>query len=181
MNAIYEKTDRAAHSLLKRSQALALPVDLNAVADFFGLTVLTKPLEDEYSGFLAVAEKTIVVNSRHSPVRRRFTVAHEIGHYQLHRKKKPDLPAFIDRAIYFRRASSDDSNGVDRYMEMQANAFAAGLLMPEFLLDEYLDKHPDVDIGQTAGIKQMADEFEVSRQAMDYRLRNRGFLLPTSF
>jgi len=181
MNSLYERIDKVARRLLEQSQALALPVNLDAITDFLGLTVLTKRLEDEYSGFLAVAEKTIVVNSQHSPVRRRFTAAHEIGHYQLHRKKKPNLPAFIDRAVYFRRSSGDDSVGVDHRMEMQANAFAAGLLMPEFLLDEYLDKHPDVDIGQTAGIKQMADEFEVSRQAMDYRLRNRGFLLPTSF
>lgn len=181
MNAFYERIDRMAHKLLKQSNAFALPVNLKVVADFLGLTVLIKPLEKEYSGFLAVAEKTIVVNARHSPVRRRFTVAHEIGHYQLHRKKKPNIPAFIDHAIYFRRSSSDDSDEVDHRMEMEANAFAAGLLMPEYLLDEYLDKHPDVDLRQTAGIKQMADEFDVSRQAMEYRLRNLGFLLPTSF
>jgi len=181
MNAFYERIDKAARRLLEQSQALALPVNLDAIADFLGFTVLTKPLEEEYSGFLAVAEKTIVVNSQHSPVRRRFTAAHEIGHYQLHRKKKPNLPAFIDRAVYFRRASGDDGNEVDRRMEMEANAFAAGLLMPECLLEEYLDKHPDVDLGQTAGIKQMADEFDVSRPAMEYRLRNLGFLLPTSF
>jgi len=181
MNAFYERIDKAARRLLEQSQALALPVNLDAIADFLGLTVLTKPLEEEYSGFLAVAEKTIVVNSQHSPVRRRFTAAHEIGHYQLHRKKKPNLPAFIDRAVYFRRVSGDGGNEVDRRMEMEANAFAAGLLMPECLLEEYLDKHPDVDLGQTAGIKQMADEFDVSRPAMEYRLRNLGFLLPTSF
>lgn len=177
MNTFYERIDKLAHRLLDRSQALALPVNLEVVVDFLGLNVLIRPLEDEYSGFLAVAEKTIVVNSHHAPVRRRFTVAHEIGHYQLHRRKKIDSPVFIDKKVYFRRASGDDSHR----WEVQANVFATGLLMPEFLLEEYLDKHPDVDLSQTAGIKQMADEFEVSRQAMDYRLRNLGFLLPTSF
>lgn len=177
MNIFYEKIDKAAHKLLERSQVRALPVNLEAVADFLGLTVLTKPLEEEYSGFLAVVEKTIVINSHHSPVRRRFTTAHEIGHYQLHRRKKTDSPVFIDQAVYFRRASGDDSH----QWEMEANAFAAGLLMPQFLLEEYLEKHPDADIGKTSGIKQMAEEFEVSRPAMEYRLRNLGFLLATNF
>lgn len=181
MNAFYERIDGAALKLLKQSDALALPVNLKVVADFLGLAVLTKPLENKYSGFLAVVEKTIVVNARHSPVRRRFTVAHEIGHYQLHRRKKTDSPVFIDHAVYFRRSVSDAGGDVDHRMEMEANAFAAGLLMPDYLLEEYLDKHPDVDLGQTVGIKQMADEFDVSRPAMEYRLRNLGFLLPTSF
>lgn len=177
MNAFYEKIDRVAHKLLEQSGACALPVNLETVADFIGLTVLTKPLEDEYSGFLAVAEKIIVINSRHSPVRRRFTVAHEIGHYQLHRRKKTDSPVFIDQAVYFRRVSGDDSHR----WEMEANAFAAGLLMPQSLLEEYFEKHPDVDLTHSSDIKLIAEEFEISRPAMEYRLRNLGFLLATNF
>ena len=177
---LYQKLDDKAQKLLERSQALAPPIRLESVAGFLGIDVVEKPLEEEFSGFLAVKEKAIVVNSRHAPVRRRFTVAHEIGHYVLHRNKKPDAPVFIDRAVYFRKESGAPG-GMDHRMEMEANAFAAGLLMPQVLLEEYLDAHEHLDLGKTADVKLLADEFEVSRPAMEFRLRNVGFVLPTSF
>lgn len=181
MSAFYEKIDKIAYKLLEQSQTLALPVDLESVAEFLKLSISDRPLEKQYSGFLAVAEKTIVINSSHPLVRQRFTTAHEIGHYRLHRNKHPDSPVFIDQAIYYRRETGDDGSAVSHQMEMEANTFAAGLLMPQILLEEYLTNNLDVDLSKTAGIKQMADEFEVSRPAMEYRLRNLGFLLPTSF
>ena len=66
-------------------------------------------------------------------------------------------------------------------MELEANAFAAGLLMPEVLLDEYLEKHSHLDLEKPTDIKALAEEFEVSRPAMEYRLKNLGFVLHTSF
>lgn len=177
MTMAYKSIDEKAKKLLQQSEALALPVDLNQVVGYLGLSLNEKPLESEYSGFLAVKEKTIVVNLHHPPVRRRFTIAHEIGHYQLHRRSE-DIPVFIDRAVYHRKESVA---GVDYSMEMQANAYAAGLLMPEALLDEYLDDHPALDLEKPADIKTLAEEFEVSRPAMEFRLINLGFVLRTSF
>lgn len=177
MNSSFKRIDEKAMKLLQQSEALALPVNLNRVVECLGLSLNEKPLENEYSGFLAVKEKTIVVNLRHPPVRRRFTIAHEIGHYQLHRRNE-DIPVFIDRAVYHRKESVA---GVDYLMEMQANAYAAGLLMPEALLDEYLEDHPALDLEKPADIKTLAEEFEVSRPAMEFRLINLGFVLRTSF
>ena len=177
MNSSFKRIDEKAMKLLQQSDALALPVNLNRVVGRLGLSLNEKPLENEYSGFLAVKEKTIVVNLRHPSVRRRFTIAHEIGHYQLHRRSE-DIPVFIDRAVYHRKESVA---GVDHLMEMQANAYAAGLLMPEALLDEYLEDHPALDLEKPADIKTLAEEFEVSRPAMEFRLINLGFVLRTSF
>lgn len=176
----YENLDREAQKLLEQSSALALPIDLKKVADFLGVKVVKKELEEEFSGFLAVKEKTVVINSRHPSARRRFTIAHEIGHYRLHRNKKPNSPVFIDRAVYFRKKGGIN-NEFDYQMEMEANAFAAGLLMPRGLLEDYLDENTDLDLGETSDIKLLADEFEVSRPAMEFRLRNLGLVLPTSF
>lgn len=178
MGGLYKNIDDKARKLLKQSDALVQPVDLERVLERLKLVVKEKPLEDEYSGFLAVKEKTIVVNARHAPVRRRFTIAHEIGHYQLHGRGKVDTPVFIDRTVYFRKNSAA---GADHRMEMEANVYAAGLLMPEGLLDEYLDKYPNLDLEKSADIKTLAAEFEVSRPAMEYRLKNLGFILPISF
>ena len=177
MNISFKRIDEKAKRLLQQSDALALPVDLNRVVECLGLSLNEKPLENEYSGFLAVKEKTIVVNLNHPRVRRRFTIAHEIGHYQLHRRSE-DIPVFIDRAVYHRKESVA---GVDHLMEMEANAYAAGLLMPEALLDEYLEDHPALDLEKPADIKTLAEEFEVSRPAMEFRLINLGFVLRTSF
>ena len=177
MHSSFKSIDEKAKKLLQQSEALALPVDLNQVIGYLGLSLNETPLENEYSGFLAVKEKTIVVNLNHPSVRRRFTIAHEIGHYQLHRRSE-DIPVFIDRAVYHRKESVA---GVDHLMEMQANAYAAGLLMPEALLDEYLEAHPALDLEKPADIKTLAEEFEVSRPAMEFRLINLGFVLRTSF
>ncbi len=179
---VYKNIDEKARKILEQVGALAQPVDLQQVANHLKLVVKETQLEDEYSGFLAVKEKTIVVNSRHAPVRRRFTVAHEIGHYQLHRFGAGDTPVFIDRTVYFRKGRSAAAQaGSDHRMELEANAYAAALLMPEVLLDEYLDKHARLDLEKPADVKTLAEEFEVSRPAMEYRLKNLGFILPTSF
>ena len=174
----FKNIDEKAQRLLEQSNTLSLPVNLERILEYLKITKHEKPLEEEYSGFLAVKEKTIVVNTRHALVRRRFTIAHELGHYQLHRRANANTQAFIDRTVYFRK---DDSDGVSHQMEMEANAFAAGLLMPEVLLDEYLEKNPQMHLEKTADIKALADEFDVSRPAMEYRLKNLGFILPTSF
>ena len=118
MTILYKSIDEKAMKLLQQSDALALPVNLNRVVERLGLSLNEKPLENEYSGFLAVKEKTIVVNLHHPPVRRRFTIAHEIGHYQLHRRSE-DIPVFIDRAVYHRK---EIVAGGDHLMEMQANS-----------------------------------------------------------
>ena len=177
MNTIYEKLDEKAYKLLERSGAVSMPVSLDKVADYLGLAIVEKPLEEEFSGFLAVKEKTIVINAQHSRVRRRFTTAHEIGHYFLHRKSQQDTPVFIDRTVYYRRQNLDDA---DRRIELEANGFAAGLLMPRDLLESYLDDSPDLNLGKSSEVKILADEFEVSRSSMEYRLQNLGFILKTS-
>ena len=170
------KYGKQVRTLLEKAGAYALPVDVERVADHLGLKVEERPLEDEYSGFLAVPEKAIVVNSAHSFARRRFTIAHEIGHFQLHRKKA-ETPVFIDQTVYFRSAQFSEA---ERRREREANYFAAELLMPEELLAEYLDEHPLSPSLYSREVKEVAGEFDVSKQAMEFRLRDLGFVLPTS-
>lgn len=177
MRTIYERLDERAYKLLERSETASIPVDMDKVAEHLGLVIVERPLEEEFSGFLAVKEKTVVINARHSYVRRRFTTAHEIGHYALHRRMHENTEVFIDHTVYFRKNNLDD---VDHQIELEANGFAAGLLMPRVCIEEYLQKTPSVDLSRSSGIKILADEFEVSRSAMEYRLQNLGFILRTS-
>jgi hypothetical protein len=86
---------------------------------------------------------------------RRFSVAHELGHYQLCHPS-PSILSICDDAA---------SACVDRGLEAQANAFAAELLMPERLLRRRCEVSP-VSLDVARGI---ASEFRVSLMAAALR------------
>ena len=186
MISINEKIDEKARKMLEKTRALAQPVDLGQVLDELELELRVRPMEEEYSGFLAVDKRVIVVNKLHPAVRRRFTIAHEIGHYDLHRRDQDTTNVFIDRTAYFHNEHEvyfrrDQLGAADYRMEMEANAYAAGLLMPRELLERYLDQHSDkIDLSKSESIRVIAEEFDVSRIAMGYRLHNLGFIVRTS-
>ncbi len=84
---------------------------------------------DNISGFYDFDENAIYVNRNEFPLRQTFTVAHELGHALLHR----EWAATDAYRILLRDAEYD---GDDIY-EKEANAFAAHLLVPRFMLDVY--------------------------------------------
>ncbi len=115
----------------------------------------------------------IIVNSGHAPVRQRFTIAHELGHLLLHRYSQ--LHADAGFKVRFRDENS--SLGSIRE-EIEANQFAAELLMPEPLLVRHL-----VAIGfdytgeemtdpQKEKLRKLASDFEVSQQSLQFRIAN---------
>jgi len=82
--------------------------------------------------------------------RLRFTIAHEFGHYLLHRKKYPD-------GIQSSEADVDGRTKIQ--VEREANEFASWLLMP---LDDFRKQaspkdKPDFDV-----LGNCADRYEVS-------------------
>ena len=81
------------------------------------------------SGFFDFEENMIYVNKHEFPLRQTFTVAHELGHALLHQ----DWAASEQYKILLRDSGYD---GTDVY-EKEANAFAAHLLVPRFMLDKY--------------------------------------------
>jgi len=89
----------------------------------------------------------------------------------LHQAK---APIFIDKSytIYLRDGKS--SSGED-YQEVQANQFAAALLMPEPLVREALASN-GIDLADEMALFTLAETFEVSAQAMTFRLVNLGIL-----
>ncbi len=165
--------DTRATDLLRKLDLFTVPVDVQAVAERLGASVVVDDLDDDVSGFL-LREKdvtTIAVNKQHHPNRQRFTIAHECGHLYLHAGKGDGL--WVDKAyapIFFRDASS--SSG-DQLAEIQANQFAAGLLMPEELLRANVTGQlNDLDISR------LAMRFRVSEQAMTLRLVSLDLLEP---
>lgn len=142
-----------------------LPVDPRAIAERMKLEV--RLVEDfEGSGHIQRLDKPrtalITINASESYVRKRFTLAHEIGHYALgHLERYEHLPR--DTPAEFSASSSSP-------LERQANDFAARLLMPENMV-----KYLITEQGETR-VEGLARRFGVSQVAMAYRLKNIGIV-----
>ncbi|MGJ8592203.1 MAG: ImmA/IrrE family metallo-endopeptidase [Aquaticitalea sp.] len=123
---------------------------------------------DKVSGLFVMKHDTpyIAFNSNHSKKRRRFTIAHELGHFILHSKSKS---LFVDKNKSVMYRNSDSSSG-EFLKEREANAFAAALLMPRKLIEEEIKSINDERI-----INDLADKFDVSTQAISFRLSNLGY------
>ena len=138
------------------------PVPVEAIAeDLLGLAVGEADIG--FSGLLIPARREIWVQAaeaRESPARRRFTIAHEIGHWVCQVREGRGEP------IHCR---PDPAGGrlVDE-REREANVFAAELLMPE----------DQVRLAATRGAEPAELEalFGVSEPAMAWRLFNLGIV-----
>lgn len=146
------------------------PVDVEALAASLGAEIRVFKLERDVSGVLYRDRdrKVIVVNSAHSAARRRFTIAHELGHLLLH----PGEPIHVDQGarINLRDGASATAEEVD---EIEANAFAASLLMPAAWLRRDVSE-AGIDVEDGAEIRRLADRYGVSTQAMLVRLASLG-------
>src|ERR1041384_7945755 len=89
--------EHRAEALLKKLGLYRVPVAVERVAAGLGLQVERADLDD-VSGLLVIEDDKgmIGVNASHPQVRQRFTIAHEVGHYVLHRDQ---LPVFIDKKL----------------------------------------------------------------------------------
>jgi hypothetical protein len=140
-----------------------VPVQLSALAAALGLRVISAPLPSGISGEIrpdqdARAGFTIRVNKNDPARRQRFTVAHEIGHYLLHRNEIGD--GITDDVLY--RSMLSNSR------EAQANRLAADLLMPDRLVAFWKDRA--TALGEEDIVSFLADKFNVSTAAMKIRL-----------
>lgn len=96
--------------------------------------------------------------------RRRFALAHELGHYLLH---YGESRVFVDSPTVFSR-DGIAAQGVDR-QEREANAFAAELLMPEQVLVGMIRQQP-LDAFDERAVQSLAVKFGVSAHALTIRL-----------
>ncbi len=152
-----------------------LPVDVEELAQHMGVSIVWKELEEKTSGalFAQDGQAVIAVNNRHSQRRQRFTVAHELGHYVLHWKAGEKATAFVDGALSFRRDVRSQTGELD--VEMEANAFAAELLMPRLEVEKLTVAH-QLDLNDEKAIRKLSTIFKVSEQALTVRLLSLGLL-----
>jgi Zn-dependent peptidase ImmA (M78 family) len=145
------------------------PVPVDKLAHALNIRLISESLPEEISGILDLRNKPVMmINSGHHLNRRRFSIAHEIGHFILH---KP-LGIHVDKQSYFRSAKSAEN--LEEY-EIDANKFAAALLMPEEMVSKELDQFTDWLDSDIDVLAILADTFKVSATAMGYRLQNLGY------
>ncbi|MFN0292828.1 ImmA/IrrE family metallo-endopeptidase [Pedobacter helvus] len=162
--------EEKAEDLLTQLKVNKLPINPKVCAEKLNLTVEAAMLEDDISGiFLAEnSEYYIIYNKNEGTLRQRFTIAHELGHFILHK----DLGVFVDRKSTALYRNSSSATG-EVLKEREANAFAAALLMPRILIEKELDA-----ISESEDIIEiLADKFKVSKPAMSFRLSNLGYEL----
>jgi Zn-dependent peptidase ImmA (M78 family) len=167
--------EKQAAIVLRKAGVASAPIPIHLVAQRMGLLVEAVSLGDDVSGVLVIVGDRGVIgyNSGHPLARQRFTIAHEIAHYLLHRT---DANLFIDQRYFAAFRDRRSSLGTDE-KEREANALAAALLMPSRLVLREIDKRR-FDLGDEEGLSGLAGSFQVSVQAMVYRLTNLGVLSP---
>lgn len=138
----------------------APPIPVKEIAEEHGVEVVLADFQDsrdEVSGICDFEKKKILVNFADIPARRRFTIAHELGHWMLHRgiyHANPEEYRFLPRFQW-----TDDAGP----LEQEANRFAAHLLVPDRLLRP---------VAKVATASRLADIFGVSRTMMEIRMNS---------
>jgi Zn-dependent peptidase ImmA (M78 family) len=158
---ISERIELRAEEVLKSLNIRTLPIPVEEIASRHQIKISRAP-NNELSGMLIRknGRALIGVNDNEHPVRQRFTIAHELGHFFLH----PNKDAFIDY-----RDNKEEIMRTPR--EKQANMFAAALLMPRQMLLK--DFRPLVRGGFSEfELQALARKYGVSEDAMRYRLMN---------
>ena len=163
--------ETAADRVLHEQGISSPPVDVHAIAQALDISVRYERMDADISGLLVLQDNKarVAINRFHHRNRQRFTLAHEIGHIQLHAEGKDCF--FVDRRFF---RNSQSSKG-ELHEEIEANAFAAALLMPQrMILDHIVAEQGITDIE----VFRLATKFEVSEQAMTLRLVRFGHIQP---
>lgn len=160
----YARVRRKAEELLVGQSSA--PVNLDAIAESLGAEIREFELDADVSGvlFRGQGRKVIAVNRVHSQVRKRFTIAHEMGHLALHKGTE----VHVDQGFRVNLRDSKSATAQD-VEEVEANAFAANLLMPAQWLRSDL-RGSTFDLENEEQISDLAERYQVSAQAMIVRL-----------
>lgn len=138
-----------------------IPVKVGALADALGLKVVVATLPINISGLIQPEDDgrfVIKVNRFESKERQRFTIAHEIAHYLIHREKID--AGVVDSVLYRSKLSSRT--------EAEANRLAADIVMPRRAVVAAVQGKGGNRSDRV--VQDLANAFGVSKQAMAIRV-----------
>jgi Zn-dependent peptidase ImmA (M78 family) len=152
------RADVAARQLLDRIGWAEPPVEPARIAEeVLGVLIATVSMQSDMSGMLVRETDRVVigVNDSHSASRQRFTIAHELGHLHLHKGR----PVIIDSDVRVNFRDGVSSLATDRE-EIEANRFAAALLMPDHMVRSWVARESFQTAPELVG--RLAKSFQVS-------------------
>ena len=148
--------------ILQSYQPDIFPVKVVALAHDMDLKVFETEFDrDDVSGMIKAKEGKIYICKSDIAERQRFSIAHELGHYVLHYRGGKFEAKDQDEHVSYRDTLSSLGFSIK---EMEANYFAANLLMPT----KEVKRLYKLDYS----LEEMADYFLVSKAAMGYRLES---------
>ncbi len=143
-----------AQKLIKSAGITAAPVSLQKIIEHlqktYTLDVRRIEAGEKVSGLLVVCKEvdgeyaTIGFNGAHPWCRRRFTIAHEIGH------------------LIFGHGCNKSNSGDDVHNEKEADAFAGELLVPSAFIKK--------DFAKTPNLQELSKLYRVSDQTLTIKL-----------
>lgn len=168
-----KRIEAIVHGLLTSHKIMRPPVPVERLIRAHGIRTVMKSMDNNVSGFILREGETpiIGVNSYHPSVRQRFTMAHELGHFLLHKENG----IHIDEAdfLFYRDERSSEGTDVD---ERDANFFAATLLMPEEFLRKDIAALRNLTVHDDSAMRTLAKKYGVSTQALVFRISSLGLL-----
>ncbi|MFA6486493.1 MAG: ImmA/IrrE family metallo-endopeptidase [Candidatus Magasanikbacteria bacterium] len=145
--------------ILQHFNVTQAPIPVEQIAEKMNIKISYAPSTD-YSGILIRKDGGALmgINSDESPGRRRFTVAHELGHY------------FLEKGNAVSIDYRDNNSRPDKTVhETNADFFAANLLMPKWLL---ANDYKSTQGSYEERLVRLSERYQVSREAMMWRLKN---------
>ncbi|QQS33614.1 MAG: ImmA/IrrE family metallo-endopeptidase [Acidobacteriota bacterium] len=137
-------------------------IDIEAIAYYYGALVVKEKLHGSAARIIGKGDRAfITVDSSGLPARQRFSVAHELGHWMIHRGKLSTL--ICSERDLLTGWKVDDP-------ERSANRFAADLLMPSFLFAPAAKNRPIT----FDSVRELCAEFRTSLTATAIRLVESG-------
>jgi Zn-dependent peptidase ImmA (M78 family) len=154
-----------ADTVLKKFWDGFLPVDVNSIATKLGIEVRFLGFAELHLSGKALLEngrRIAYINPSDSLVRQRFTLSHELAHHILNHVTLEN-PCFRDERHTF-------NGDYTSFQERDANRLGAEILMPEYAIRHSIDKE------NIRTVEGLASKFNVSEQAMYYRLKGLGLV-----
>ncbi|UPA11538.1 ImmA/IrrE family metallo-endopeptidase (plasmid) [Borrelia parkeri] len=144
--------------IISKYAVLLIPVPIIKIAIGEGLKVFEISFEDKYknfAGYIKPNKKTIYINETMNLQNKRFAIAQQLGHYLMHKYQ-----------VFNPSKRTDTINTQDNQMTIEANIFAANLLIPTTTLKLKVFQYKSIKYPQ----KVMAKEFQVSENIIHFKL-----------
>lgn len=155
----YNNIIKLVTEILDENYISSPPIRIEELVRIYGLNVTSVIFEGDLGGIAGLLDpdkKMIYVDTADSAGRKAFTIAHELGHWMLHKEIFIENPKGY---ILYRKPLGRPN---DDLYEKEANYFAAQLLVPE----KFLNKYINYDINTIAKI------FGVSAEVIGFRLKD---------